>query len=275
MPAKKSRRGPIPSLIKWTGSKRSLAGTIANFVPPHQRYLEPFLGGGSLLYLLATPRTIASDIYEPLIKLWLLIQDNPDKVVVDYTRQWKSLQEDLPDYYYKVRERFNRKPNPLDLNFLTRTCVNGIIRFNKDGEFNNSFHLSRKGMEPQRFGKIVSEWHQVIRNVEFRCADYQDILSDAGENDFVYLDPPYAGNHMRYTNNLEFDRFFRQLEELNQRNVKWALSFDGHRGNREVVNTIPAELYRKSFLIQSGNSPIGTVLNGPIEAVYESLYLNY
>ena len=275
IPAKKSGRGSIPSLIKWTGSKRSLARTIADFAPPCQRYLEPFLGGGSLLYLLVTPRTIASDIYEPLIKLWLLIRDNPSEVVADYTKQWQSLQENLPDYYYKVRERFNCEPNPLDLNFLTRTCVNGIIRFNKEGEFNNSFHLSRKGMQPQRFGTIVSKWHQAIQNVEFQCADYQDTLSDADEDDFVYLDPPYAGNHMRYTSNLEFDRFFRQLEELNQRNVKWALSFDGHRGNREVANAIPNELYRRRFLIRSGNSPTGAVLNGAIEGVHESLYLNY
>ena len=271
----KTEQRAVPPLIKWTGSKRSTARTIASYAPPHRRYLEPFLGGGSLLYLMAGPRTVATDIYDPLIQLWLLIRDNPDEVITDYTRQWQSLQADLPDYYYNVRERFNQDPNPLDLNFLTRTCVNGIIRFNKNGEFNNSFHLSRKGMQPQRFTSVVNKWHRVIQNVDFRCSDYQDTLSRADEHDFVYLDPPYAGNRMRYTANLELDRFFQQLEDLNQRNVKWALSFDGHRGNSEVANTIPPELYRRGLLIKSGNSPTGTVLNGPVEAVHEALYMNY
>ena len=268
-------RGSVPPLIKWTGSKRSQAATIASHAPPHRRYFEPFLGGGSLLYLLAGPRTVAADIYKPLIQLWLLIRDNHNDVITDYAQQWQSLQEDLPDYYYCVRERFNSNPSPLDLNFLTRTCVNGIIRFNQEGEFNNSFHLSRKGIQPQRFADIVDKWHRVIQDVDFQCSDYQDILAEANQHDFVYLDPPYAGNRMRYTNNLDVDQFHQQLEELNQRSVKWALSFDGRRGHGVVTHTIPRELYRRAFLIKSGNSPVGTVLNGPVEEVHEALYLNY
>ena len=38
--------GSIPSLIKWTGSKRSQASRIARRAPSHNRYYEPFLGGG-------------------------------------------------------------------------------------------------------------------------------------------------------------------------------------------------------------------------------------
>lgn len=227
------------------------------------------------MYLMATQKTIASDIYEPLIQLWLLIRDKPQDVVSDYTRQWQLLQSNIPDYFYEVRERFNYNPNPLDLNFLTRTCVNGIVRFNRDGAFNTSFHLSRKGMNPQRFSSNVNRWHPIIQNVEFQCADYQIILSDTNENDFVYLDPPYAGSHMIYTDNLAIDRFFCQLEELNNRNVKWALSFDGYRGDMTAIDKIPRELYRRHSLIKSGNSPVDRVMNHTIKDVYESLYLNY
>ena len=44
-----------------------------------------------------------------------------------------------------------------------RTCVNGIVRFSKKGDFNNSFHLSRKGMLPPRFAKIVRDWSAHIQ----------------------------------------------------------------------------------------------------------------
>ncbi len=269
------RTGTIPALIKWTGSKRSQAHTILQYVPEHSRYLEPFVGGGALLYLAGRPGSVAGDIYQPLIDLWQAVQDNPQSVVDDYQQQWSSLQNDLPNYYYVTRDRFNESPNLFDLNFLIRTCVNGIIRFNSKGEFNNSFHLSRKGMMPERFAKAVQVWHEAIQGVKFVCQDYEKTLSDTKEGDFVYFDPPYAGNNMRYTCNLDFERFFKQLETLNQRDVKWALSFDGYRGNADLSWQVPEDLYRRKLLIPSGNSPIGKVLNGPIEQVHEALYLNY
>ena len=265
----------VPSLIKWTGSKRSQASTIALHMPEHQRYYEPFLGGGALLYVTGRAGSVAGDIYEPLIGLWKAIQAAPQSVVEDYAQQWAALQDNLPEYFYEVRERFNQKPNPFDLNFLTRTCVNGIVRFNQKGEFNNSFHLSRKGMRPERFAKVVDTWHRVIQGITFVCQDYEETLCEARAGDLVYLDPPYAGNNMRYTSSLELERFFSQLELLNRRDVKWILSFDGRRGNADLSHPVPEHLYKRKLLVPSGNSAIGKVLNGPIEQVHESLYLNY
>ena len=279
----------IPSLIKWTGSKRSQARAIASLIPPYRRYFEPFVGGGAVLYLAGRPGSVAGDVYSPLIDLWKLVQSNPDMVIADYERQWKALQDELdtvdrrelkrgegiPRYYYAVRTRFNKEKSPLDLNFLMRTCVNGIVRFNDAGEFNNSFHLSRRGMTPQRFANVVHAWHDVIRGVRFVCQDYTATIAEAQEGDFVYLDPPYASNRQRYIENLDLDRFFDALEGLNRRGVKWALSFDGRRGELDLTHAVPASLYRRQLLLTSGNSAVNKVLNGPVEKVEESLYLNY
>lgn len=273
--AKQRTSRTIPVLIKWTGSKRPQAHEIRHHIPEHRRYFEPFLGGGSLLYLAGSPGAVASDIYEPLIDLWKAFQANPRLVVDNYEHQWNHLQNNLPGYFYEVRDRFNREPNPLDLNFLVRTCVNGIIRFNQKGEFNNSFHLSRKGMKPEGFAKVVQAWSPVLRDVTFECRDYEEALADAQEGDFVYLDPPYAGNNMRYTSDLDLERFFIQLEALNRRNIKWCLSFDGKRGGTDLSHPVPDDLYQRKLLIANGNSAVGKVLNGPLELVQESLYLNY
>jgi site-specific DNA-methyltransferase (adenine-specific) len=265
----------IPSLVKWTGSKRSQAFGIAKLMPAYRRYFEPFLGGGALLYLAARAGSVAGDIYRPLIDLWQLVQRDPEAVVDDYAKQWRLLQKDLPDYYYRVRNRFNETPTPLDLGFLMRTCVNGIVRFNEQGGFNNSFHLSRKGMEPARFKAIVRAWHEAIQEVRFVCQDYAETVQEAAKGDFVYFDPPYAGNKQRYTADLELDRFFGVLADLNRRQVSWALSFDGKRGEKDLTHKVPENLYQRQLLITSGNSAVGKVLNGPIEEVQESLYLNY
>ena len=167
------------------------------------------------------------------------MQTDPDLVVADYARQWQALQDDLPGYYYGVRDRFNRRPTPLDLSFLMRTCVNGIVRFNDDGRFNNSFHLSRKGMDPRRFEPCVRAWHARIQGVRFVCQDYAETVAEASQGDFVYFDPPYAGNRQRYINNLDRDRFFAVLESLNHRGVLWALSFDGRRGGKDLTCDLP------------------------------------
>jgi DNA adenine methylase Dam len=265
----------IPSLIKWTGSKRSQAKAIRLLMPDYDRYFEPFLGGGALLYLSARPGSVAGDIYEPLIQLWKLVQDNPLLVFSDYESQWSQLQKDFPGYFYIVRDRFNEKKSPLDLNFLMRTCVNGIARFNNDGAFNNSFHLSRKGMMPLRFKTIVNSWSERLRGVIVVCQDYEQTVAGAKPSDFVYFDPPYAGNKQRYTEDLEINRFYAVLELLNRRGVKWAWSFDGTRADTDLSHSVPTDLYKRRLLLHSGNSAVSKVLNGPIEKVEESLYLNY
>ena len=265
----------VPSIVKWTGSKRSLAHAIVGLMPSHGRYFEPFLGGGAVLYLAARPGSVAGDVYPPLVGLWRLVQRDPGRVADDYRSQWGRLQAALPRYFYEVRERFNRGRDPLDLSFLMRTCVNGIVRFNDAGEFNNSFHLSRDGMDPGRFEKVVGAWSERLRGVELLCADYERTLETAGSGDFAYLDPPYAGNRQRYAADLDVGRFFSVLDALSRRGVRWAWSFDGVRGETSYGLPIPRDLYRRRLLLSSGISAVGKVLNGPVEDVKESLYLNY
>lgn len=270
-----SSHGDVPSLLKWTGSKRSQAVKIASLAPNFERYYEPFLGGGAMLYMLGRPHSVGGDIYAPLIAFWRLVRDEPELLIADYTEQWTALQADLPGYFYIVRNRFNAEQRPEDLNFLMRTCVNGIVRFSNKGDFNNSFHLSRKGMIPQRFAKIVRDWSAHIQGMDFRVGDFEETTADAKCGDFLYLDPPYAGNKQRYIGDLDVDRFYCVLEKLNHRGVKWALSFDGARGTTAYDYSLPQEIYKRKELLKSGYSAVAKVLNGPIEMVTESLYLNY
>lgn len=273
--AKRPAEGEIPSLLKWTGGKRSQAARIAALAPPHERYVEPFLGGGAVLYHLAGDGAVAGDLYAPLIGFWKMVQAEPDALVADYADQWRRLQDDLPGYFYAVRARFNLEKRPTDLNFLMRTCVNGIVRFSRQGDFNNSFHLSRRGMAPGSFARAVEAWSARIQGVAFVVLDYRESLATARAGDFVYLDPPYAGNRQRYIGGVEEAALFEALDGLNRRDVRWALSFDGRRGERVYPAKVPSELFRRRLDLVSGHSAVAKVLNGPVETVSEALYLNY
>ena len=279
----------IPSIIKWTGGKRSQAAQLAKFMPSYNKYFEPFLGGGAMLYLAAHRGAVANDIYRPLIDLWKLIQSNPEALIKAYTKQWEMLSADLdafnegtnpanekvPATFYRIRDKFNMDPNPIDLNFLMRTCVNGIIRFNSKQEFNNSFHLSRRGMHPDRLEKIINKWSSRIVGVEFLCHDYKEVLETSMPGDLVYLDPPYAGTKQRYAGLLSPHELFSELEKLNFRGVKWMLSYDGKRGHEDLTYAIPTEIYAKRYYLTSGISAVKKVLGGKNEQVKEALYLNF
>ena len=91
----------------------------------------------------------------------------------------------------------------------------------------------------------------------------------------MYLDPPYFGNKQRYIGDLDVDRFYKDLEGLNSRGAKWALSFDGNRGERDYKAAVPPDIYKRLIDLDSGHSAVAKVLNGPLERVNESLYLNY
>ena len=68
-----------------------------------------------------------------------------------------------------------------------RTCVNGIVRFSKKGDFNNSFHLSRKGMLPPRFAKSFAIGPAHIQGMDFRIGDFERTTADTKSGDFIIL----------------------------------------------------------------------------------------
>ncbi len=266
----------LKPFIKWTGSKRSQAEEITSYFPKEiDTYYEPFLGSGAILGHLKPKKAVGGDVNKPLIELWKILKEDPEKVAKEYTKHWQSLQDEGHLYFYKIRERFNKKQSPIDFLFLTRTCVNGLIRYNKNGEFNNSLHHTRKGMNPEQLRKIILQWAILIKSYRFSDQSYEITTKDAGKNDFVYLDPPYANTGTRYFGGIDYDNFISYLEQLNKKGIKFALSFDGTRGDKSFVVEIPKHLYKRHILVHSGNSAFNKVQNGKVEKVHESLYLNY
>ncbi len=266
----------IKPVIKWSGSKRSQSAKIKSFLPEsYKTYYEPFIGGGSMLYALTPEKSICGDICKPLIDLWTEIRDNPRALAEGYRERWVRLQEEGYTAYYEIRDDFNRDRSPYDLMFLSRTCVNGLIRFNDKGEFNNSLHYSRKGINPNTLEGIIFDWSEHIRSTEFIAADYTVTTSSAKAGDIVYLDPPYFHTKGRYFGTIDFDRFLEYLEDLNRRGIKYLLSFDGKRGEEDYTVDLPKELYKRHEFIPSGNSTFKKVIDKETEKVLESLYLNY
>ena len=197
--------------------------------------------------------------------------------------------EKMKEYYTIVRNTFNtcnnsellqscsnpdkKEPyNPaFDFMFLNRTCFNGLIRYNTNGEFNTPFHLNRKGVEPDKFDKIVNEWSKLLNreNTEVKCCDFAECTPS--ENDFVYLDPPYANTKGMYGEAFDNHRLFKWMETLK---CPYAMSYNGISGDENHTFDVPEHLYDEKLSIKSGNSSFKRLKTENRHAdVYESLYV--
>lgn len=61
-------------LIKWPGGKSGEINKIKHLIPKHQRYIEPFFGGGALFFHLNPKNAIINDISPSLIEYYKLIK---------------------------------------------------------------------------------------------------------------------------------------------------------------------------------------------------------
>lgn len=268
--------------IKWSGSKRSQAEEIVKLFPKEiDAYYEPFCGGCSVLRRLLSSdikvkRYVCSDVNGDLINLWNTIKKNPTYLSEYYEKLWSELnidedKERKKRYFESVRERYNKEHKPEDFLFIMRTTTNGMPRYNRDGKFNNSFHVTRNGIIPVKLEKILKEWSELLNKygVEFKCCDYSEIASN--NKDLLYLDPPYAGTRGMYYGALELEPFF---EWLRKQKGYYLLSFDGKSGDVDNTYDLPSDLYSEHKYMLSGNSSFKrTIGKSNSSIVYESLYL--
>lgn len=275
MPVKGNGAG-WPPAIKWPGSKRSAAAALAGLLPPARRYFDPFVGSGALLPYLRAGQGVAGDLVPELIALWRAIQADPEAVADGYAARWERLQAEGAPAFYAVRERFNAARDPVDLLFLTRTCVNGLARFNAAGCFNNSLHHTRPGIAPDRLRPLLRCWSAAVREVDFRAADYRETLAVVRRGDSVFLDPPYAGTRGRYhPTAFDLPAFFAELERLTRLGARWLLTFDGRAGPREYPVGLPEALYTRRLPLPTGHSPFPRLMRRGVDVVVETVYANF
>lgn len=273
----------LPHPIPYQGSKRNLAVQILRFFPDNfDRLVEPFAGSAAMTiasaFYFKANRFVINDINEPLINLWKTIIENPKSIIKHYHDIWHGQHGNEEEYYYQIRERFNDTKQPEYLLFLLAKCVKAAVRYNTQGQFNQSPDKRRLGRNPQMMRDDILRVSQLLKGkTECYSQDYQTILDLATDNDLVYMDPPYQGTGVNggfnYAGNIEFDNFIVSLFDLNNRNVPFILSYDGRTGNKTYGNPLPDNLNLTKIEINAGRSTQATLLSRN-EITYEALYLS-
>ena len=251
---KKIKRSPL----FYVGDKYKLMKQLVELFPARvQNFYEPFTGGGTVFLNVDAKKYILNDIDKHLVNIHKFLigsATSPSKFFKDVEKLVKkyklskSYQKDIVPLelrkqykktyyahfnrpgYEELRKSVNnyKKNDPLALYLLLIYGFNRMLRFNGGGKFN----LPVGNVD---FNKnVVSALNGYFdfvkgKQIKFTSADFRKFFekNTFGENDFVYLDPPYLIASSEY-NKLWDERAEKDLlvfiDKLNRLGVKFALS---------------------------------------------------
>lgn len=224
--------------VKWAGGKTQLIPVIEQILPSSfadqtsVTYIEPFVGGGAVLFHLLQKyqnisKAIINDINPHLIHTYQSIKEHPEELISKLSKiqiLYKNLQnaEKQRDYFLAIREKFNKGNLSLIddaayMIFLNRTCFNGLYRENSKGAFNVAFG---KYSNPTILDEdLIRADSNILQKVEILHGDFsqiEDFIS--GDYTFIYFDPPYRPISMTANFNAYTKGTFNDKEQFRLRN---------------------------------------------------------
>jgi DNA adenine methylase len=184
----------LSPLVKWSGGKAEEIKHILPYMPGHQTYVEPFVGGGALFFYLNPGKAVINDIHPDLVKLYRAIGAGRRLDMKAFMTAHANSEEE----YYKVR----RMPITSDFDsacqfyYLRKTCFRGMLRYNSSGEFNIPYGKYKT----INFSDLDNAAHeQLLQRTTIMSGSFKDVFAacDTPEH-FIFLDPPYDSKFTDY-----------------------------------------------------------------------------
>ena len=202
----------------------------------------------------------------------------PDKLAKEYESLWNEQLDDPKSFYRKIRDEFNLTGKPDRFLYLLARCVKASVRYNANGEFNQSPDNRRRGTTPATMREqILGSSYLLKGKTSFSSTNYRDAVLGVKELDLVYMDPPYQGvcgnRDTRYLASVQFCEFVEVLECLNEKHVRYIVSYDGRTGDKVHGVRLPEHLNLTHMELNAGRSTQATLL-GRDDKTVESLYLS-
>lgn len=236
----------IKSPLNYIGGKYKLLPQILPLFPEHiNTFVDMFAGGLDVSINVHAEHVICNDINNYVIGLFEYFQhysieeliDNIHRVIDEF-----NLTKQNREGYNALREQYNQNHSSLYLFLLICYGFNHQLRFNSNGEFNNPFGINRSSYNAN-IEKNLIKLHRATRGFEYHIGNFKQFNLDfMVPGDFLYADPPYLISCGSYNDGKRgFEGWdvnddialFAKLDELNHREINFALSNVTHHKGRE------------------------------------------
>ena len=256
----------VRSPFFYVGDKYKLIEEISSYFPDDiEKFVEPFVGGGSVFMNIDARKFYLNDIDVNVIALHKFLCKSANKLteffsrieslIAEYGLSYSYKEDRIPvelkrqykkTYYAKynkeaygqMKRDFNES-SVADLYVLYLLLIYGfnrMLRFNKNGDFN--LPVGNVDFNANVVNALEAYFMQVIsKKPKWFNIDYKDFLQKIrlSEKDFVYLDPPYLITFSEYNklwNEQDEIELLQLLDSLNKRRIRFAISNVTHYKGR-------------------------------------------
>ena len=206
-------------MFKWSGGKRRELSHVHDHKPDKfDKFCEPFVGGGAVLFSLENKHNIVGDASADVINFYQTTKqhgrafvDDLNSVASFYKKTLGDLQpkmreefKPLADLYYHWRDGTHTTKYDLAKRFyiLRNLAFGGMLRYNRNGKFNVPYGYYKNF-------KTLSwndRYQKLFQSTDFVHGSWHDTVKLVGSDDFVFLDPPYTREFTKYTPEGDFGK---------------------------------------------------------------------
>lgn len=156
-------------LIKWPGGKSREFEYIKDLISQHDRYIEPFFGGGAVFFQLRPKKAIINDINLELVNFYKFIKGKEDKkafikALYDYVDNWEKIPKYISIFEDKITNLYlDYKKDKISKDDLSH-IVNDYLK-SEEKRFNGLFHkdfcLDDKNLLKQIISNLTSKLSRI------------------------------------------------------------------------------------------------------------------
>ena len=264
----------LSPVVKWVGGKRQLLGDIVPLIPKNfSTYVEPFVGGGAVLFDVQPKKAIVNDFNSELINIYEVIKEKPNELILALEEHERLNSE---EYFYEIRA-LDRNENYAGMNnvekaariiYLNKTCFNGLFRVNQAGQFNSPYGKYKNPNIVNMPVVLAMSKYFNSNNIKIINGDYKNVLRNLRKGAFVYFDPPYMpiSFSSSFTGYMEngFDKqqqieLKEECDKLNSKGIKFLLSNSDHPFIRELYREYKIIIVKAKRSINSSGNKRGGI----------------
>ncbi|MDR2594378.1 MAG: Dam family site-specific DNA-(adenine-N6)-methyltransferase [Fibromonadaceae bacterium] len=260
----------VRSPLFYVGDKYKIINEIKYYFPKNiDRFIEPFVGGGSVYLNVNAKEYLLNDIDNYVIGLHNFLssyigkENDFFKLIFSIIRKYKlslsyekdTIPSELKQKYKKtyfahfnkesfgnLKNHYNNstKRNFAELYVLLIYSFNRMLRFNSKGDYN--VPVGNVDFNGNVYDALINYFrvNETKKTVKLN-KDFEIFFNelDYSKNDFIYLDPPYLITFSEYNklwNEQTEKKLLQKLDSLNSKNVKFAISnVIDYKGKKNLI----------------------------------------